>query len=167
MREALPLMPGFEPVQVIQAPPEKVAPPFETTGMYATMNGALLGCGCGICHRLRREDTAERERAQVAHAAPPAPMQVFNWGAPVSQRIPGRYTTDGDANLSQAGRDRWLDPVSRELYSTPDEPVRCNSGMSEQANGTWVSRGGMVWEPHVRIMQMGDEFDPQAMSRFP
>lgn len=61
--------------------------------------------------------------------------------------VRGRYTLDRDANQSMAGEVRWLHRSARTLYVDAACRHRTNSGMQLLPDGTWRSRGGMVWEP--------------------
>jgi hypothetical protein len=146
---SLPLMPGSEPIpEKAPEPSSKAQAMAEAYGatpavgnrLRGTTNGALLGCDCEACQRLRIQDHAARL------AVPPPP--VFNWeSAPQpSDVIQGRYTLDRDANACLAGEARWLRPSTGELFNDAACQERCNSSMTPRADGTWASRGQLVWE---------------------
>lgn len=78
----------------------------------------------------------------VPDAAPVPIRTVFNG------LVRGRYTLEEGVNgVGLSGRTRWLDTATGRLYGTADPSgLSLNTGLSELPNGTWRSRGGLVWE---------------------
>lgn len=136
---SLPLMPGSEPIPEIKPAPTINIPRAEVDNrLRGTESGALSGCGCEACQRLRKQDQEARRAV---------PLPVFSWDeaipafAPLPDVIQGRYTLDPGANASMAGEARWLRPSTGELFTDAACQERCNSSMTPRA-----SRGLMVWE---------------------
>ena len=150
---SLPLMPGSEPVVPIQAMPE---PQRETPRrLPTTPNGALGGCDCDACERLRMQ-YAEQMRtmtlpvydSSIALDQSLARPQSSWFTAPESDVIQGRYTLDRRANASMAGGERWLRPSTGELFNDAGGQQRVNA-VTLQPDGTWQTRSGMIWEALV------------------